>query len=91
MVINYGLPQLRYKRRKEMRSRIMKLKKEKVKKLMEEYCDVNYNRFAREMGVDLSHVHRYITKGIGGGAKLIGGVMKFYKEKHLDYTDYIEL
>lgn len=86
-----GFRQLGYKCRKEMRGRIMKLRKEKVKKLMEEYCDSNYNRFARELGADPSHLHRYITKGIGGGKKLIGGVMKFCKEKHLDYTDYIEL
>lgn len=68
----------------------MNLNREKLKELMETYCN-NYNRFAREMGVDPSHLYRFLNTGVGGGTKLIGGVIKFCKAKQLKYEEYIDL
>ena len=69
----------------------MKAKREKVEQLMQEQCFGNYNRFARELGIDPSHLYRYINTGIGGGKKLIGALMKYCMKKGLNFEEYIEL
>lgn len=69
----------------------MKLKRDSVKELMKKYYDGNYNRFAREIGVDPTHLHRFLKTGIGGGAKLIGSVMKFCKDRQLNFEEYVDL
>lgn len=69
----------------------MNLNREKVSGLMNTYCNGNYNRFARELGVDPSHLYRYLNTGIGGGKKIIGSVLKFCKENQLKYEEYIDL
>ncbi|HHV98308.1 MAG TPA: hypothetical protein GXX36_01840 [Clostridiaceae bacterium] len=69
----------------------MKIKRQKVMELMDTYCNGNYNRFGRELGIDPSHLYRFINKGIGGGKKLAGAVIKFCKVNSLDFEDYIEL
>ena len=69
----------------------MKLIRENVTELLNNYCNGNYNRFAREMGVDPSHIFRFLNTGVGGGTKLISGVVKFCKDKQLKFEDYIDL
>lgn len=69
----------------------MKAKREKMNQLMQTYCDGNYNKFARELDVDPSHLYRYMIKGIGGGKKLIGSLMKFCIKHGLDYGEYIDI
>jgi len=69
----------------------LKLNRNKVEKLLNEYCEGNYNRFARELDLDTSHIYRYLKTGIGGGRKLIGAVLEFTKSKGLNYEDFIEL
>ncbi len=69
----------------------MRAKREKVADLMNIYCDGNYNRFARELGIDPSHLHRFITSEIGGGKKLVGAIIKFCKDKGLNFEEYIEI
>ena len=68
----------------------MKVNKEKMFEILEKYCNGNYNRFAREMGIDPSHLYRFLNKGIGGGSKLIGGFIKFCKTNDIDFEEYIE-
>lgn len=69
----------------------MEANREKIRQLMQDYCNGNYNRFAREMGVDPSHIHRFITTGVGGGKKLISGIIKFCNDKKLNFNDYLDL
>ena len=69
----------------------MKIKRQKVMELMGTYCNGNYNRFARERGIDPSHLYRFINAGVGGGKKLAGAVIKFCKANSLNFEEYIEL
>ncbi len=69
----------------------MEAKREKIFELMEQYYDGNYNRFAKELEVDPSHLYRFLTTGIGGGKKIIGAVLKFCKKNDLDFEDYISI
>lgn len=69
----------------------MVLKKDKINELMSTYCNGNYNRFARELGIDPSQLYRFINTGIGGGKKVAGAVIKFCKERSIDFEEYIEL
>jgi hypothetical protein len=69
----------------------MRANKEKLELLMKKYCCGNYNRFARELGIDPSHLYRYINSGVGGGKKLIGAVMKFCIKNQLDFEEYVEI
>ena len=57
----------------------MKLIRIKVAELMSTYCSGNYNRFARELEIDPSHLHRFLTTEVGGGKKLVGAILKFCK------------
>lgn len=69
----------------------MEVKREKLNQLMQTYCYGNYNRFGRELGIDPSHLYRFLNSGIGGGKKLVGAVIKFCKTNGLDFEEYIEL
>lgn len=69
----------------------MKGNREKTMELMQTYCEGNYNRFARELEVDPSHLHRFITTGVGGGKKLVGAVIRFCKLKSLNFEEYIDI
>ena len=69
----------------------MNLNHIKVKELMEEYANGNYNRFARMMSLDPAHLHKFITTGAGGGKKVVMSVMKLCKDRNLDINEYIEL
>ena len=65
--------------------------RDKITQLMSIYCAGNYNRFGRELGLSPSHLHRYLNTGVGGGKKLAGAVIKFCKQKGLDFEEYIEI
>lgn len=69
----------------------MRLNHDKVNELMMEYCGGNYNRFARELGLDPSHLYRFINTGIGGGKKIIGAIIRFCSDNGLDFSKYIEI
>ncbi len=69
----------------------MVIKRDKVLEMMRIYCAGNYNRFGREIGVDPAHLHRFLKTGVGGGKKVVMGILKFCKEKRLDYEDYLVL
>lgn len=69
----------------------MNVDRAKLKALMQERCNGNYNKFARDLGIDASHLYRYLNSGIGGGRKLIGAVMKYCIVNGINYEDYIEL
>lgn len=69
----------------------MSINREKLVELMNTYCNGNYNRFARELGVNPAHLHRFISTGVGGGTMLIGSVMRFCQEKGLDFGEYVKV
>ena len=69
----------------------MKINGPKVMELMNTYFDGNYNRFGRELGIDPSHLYRFLNNGVGGGKKLAGAIIRFCKAKGLDFEEYIEL
>lgn len=69
----------------------MEIKRDKVMELMKTYCEGNYNRFAREMGVDPAHLHRFLNTGVGGGKKIISGIIKFCREKNINEFDYFDI
>ncbi|NSW92862.1 MAG: XRE family transcriptional regulator [Firmicutes bacterium] len=57
---------------------------------MEEYCNGNYNAFARELNLNVAHVHRTLTKeNSKAGAKFLGALMVFCEKNNLNYKDYI--
>jgi hypothetical protein len=41
--------------------------------LMQLRCAGNYNRFARELGIDAGHLYRFLHTGVGGGKKSSSG------------------
>lgn len=67
------------------------LRADKLRELMNAHCDGNYNRFARELGVDTSQLHRFLNTGVGGGKKMVGAVFGYCKGKGLDFQEYINL
>jgi hypothetical protein len=68
----------------------VKVRREKLVELLHTYFGGSYSDFGRELGVDISHLHRYINTGIGGGKKIAGAIIKFCREKGLEMDDYIE-
>jgi len=69
----------------------MEVNRSKVHELMKTHCAGNYNRFARELGVDPSHLYRFLTTGVGGGKKILMSVMKYCKLNGLEFEDYINI
>lgn len=69
----------------------MEVNRQKIRELMKIRCEGNYNRFARELGVDPSHLYRFINSGVGGGKKILMSVMKYCKMNGLDFEDYISM
>jgi hypothetical protein len=69
----------------------MKLSREKITDLMNIYCCGKYNRFARELELDPAHLHRFLTKDIGGGKKVMAAVIMFCKKNELNFENYIEV
>ncbi len=68
----------------------MQLNRFKILQMMEIYCAGNYNRFGRETGVDPAHLHRFLNTGVGGGKKIVFGIIKFCREKGLDFNRYVD-
>ncbi len=65
------------------------LDKEKMMNLMKTQCNGNYNLFARELGLDPGHLHRFLNTGVGGGKKMIFGLMDFCGKYGLDYRMFM--
>ncbi len=68
-----------------------RLCREKMMALMKEYCRGNYNQFSRELGVDPAHLHRFLNTGVGGGKKIIFGLIDFCEKNRLDYKNYMDV
>ncbi|RCX18902.1 Spo0E like sporulation regulatory protein [Anaerobacterium chartisolvens] len=70
----------------------VKINREKVyEDLFLKLCGGSYSRFAREISVDPGHLHRFLTKDVGGGKKLMWGIILFCKRRNLDFENYIEI
>jgi hypothetical protein len=68
----------------------MELRRDKINALMNTFFEGNYNRFGRELGVDPSHLHRFLNTGVGGGKKLAGAIFRFCKSNNLNFEEYID-
>lgn len=68
-----------------------KLSQHKMMELMKSHCNSNYNQFSRELGVDPAHLHRFLNTGIGGGKKMILGLIDYCEKNSLNYKNYFEL
>jgi hypothetical protein len=68
----------------------MKLKRDKVNELLQIYFNGKNSKFADAIGVEDAHLRTYIRTEVGDGRVLIGGIIKFCKEKELSIEDYIE-
>lgn len=70
----------------------MYLNKVMILDLMNEECEGNYNAFARLIGVNVAHLHRFINNAeSAAGPKLLGAVARYCESRNLDYRDYIFL
>lgn len=69
----------------------MVINREKTVAFMQSDFDGNYNRFAKELQVDPSHLHRFLKTGIGGGRKLTGALIKYCNDHDIDFKKYIDL
>ena len=65
------------------------LDKAKMMQLMIEQCKGNYNLFARELGIDPGHLHRFLNTGVGGGKKMIFGLMDYCSRNGIDYRRFL--
>lgn len=69
----------------------MEINRKKIFDLMNTHCAGNYNRFARELGVDPSHLYRFLNTGVGGGKKIVISIIKFCKNNGLNFDEYITM
>ena len=74
-----------------LEAREMEVNRQKVHELMKTNCAGNYNRFARELEVDPSHLYRFLNTGVGGGKKIVMSVIKYCKTNGLDFEEYISM
>jgi hypothetical protein len=68
----------------------MELDRKKIIELMRNMYNYSYSNFARDLGVDISHLHRFLNTGIGGGKKIYTAFMAFCKAKGLKFEDFLE-
>ncbi len=76
--------------RNEVDNMKARLSKEKMMELMKMQCSGNYNRFGRELGVDPAHLYRFLNTGVGGGKKMIFGLMDFCDKNNLNYRNFFD-
>jgi len=69
----------------------MNINRSRVMQLINTEYGGNFTRFSKDLGIDISHVHRCLTTGVGGGKKVIGAIIKYCKNKGLDFEEFIEL
>lgn len=69
----------------------MYLRKDKLRKLMDEKANGNYHAFARLLGVDVAQVHRILNGKGEAGPKFLGKLMAFCRREGLDFDEYIFL
>lgn len=69
----------------------MFLNKSKVKELMNQEAEGNYNEFARQLGIDVAQLHRVLNTDSNAGPKMLGKFMLFCNKKKLNFNDYIFL
>ena len=70
----------------------MLLNKGKLRLLMDEYSDGNYNRFAKKLGVEPAQLHRFLNdEHSQAGALFLGRFMVFCESNSLQFKEYIFL
>lgn len=69
----------------------MYLNKERVRALMDEKAEGNYHEFARQLDLDVAHVHRVLNANSKAGAKFFGKLMRYCQKNGLDFQHYIFL
>lgn len=67
----------------------MELKPDKLKELMKETTNGNYNEFSRESGINVGLLHGIVNKKRRAGIKTINAFIDFCKSHDIDYMKYI--
>jgi len=69
----------------------MYLNKQKLRELMRKKADDNYHEFARQLGADVSQVHRIINTNCQAGPKFLGRFKIYCDKMGIEFYDYIFL
>jgi hypothetical protein len=70
----------------------MRLNVKNVNDLIQKKFNDNQTLFAKEINADRTHLNRVLrSNGIGAGAVICGGIIKYCEENNLNYRDYIFL
>lgn len=69
----------------------MKIKIEKIKQLMEERHNGNYNAFARATGINVALLYKMLNNKANAGLKTINRLIDYLKQNNLNVEDYIFL
>lgn len=70
----------------------MQINIEELKKLLDEQFNGNQTVFAKEMGLERTHVNKvFKNNGKGAGSLFCGAIIKYCKEKNINYEKYIFL
>ncbi len=70
----------------------MKIKVDKVKKLIEYKFNNNQTLFAQTLGIERTHVNKVLkNNGKGAGALFCGALIKYCNENGISYEEYIFL
>lgn len=68
----------------------MGLNRNKLIELLKTEFDGNYSKLARELGIDISHLYRFLNTGVGGGRKMLVSVIALCKRRGLNFDNYLE-
>ena len=69
----------------------MKIKIEKLKELMQDRYNGNYNAFARDAKIDVALLYRIMNGQANAGMKTINSLIEYLKANSLKVKDYIFL
>lgn len=71
---------------------ILEINKNKIRELMNNYCNGNYTAFARALNLNVAHVYRTLNNSSSkAGGKFLGAIISFCEKHKLNYKEYIFL
>lgn len=69
----------------------MEVKRSRLREILKQRYKGNYTDMARDLGVSLPHLHKFLNYDVGGGRKLLGAVVKYCKYNNLPLEKYIDI
>lgn len=65
------------------------------REFMRKWCKYKYEgsftKFANDMGIENSHLHKFITRGIGGGKVVWSKLYYYCRQKNISFTQFLRL